>query len=189
MPCVVITGGPGAGKTTLLTELGRRGFATVAESARALIAERLAAGQGPRPDPWDFAVEIRRRDIENYERHRGDAGWTFFDRGVLEAVAMVHKARPLPAAELQALVRRSPFHPQVVVLPPWPEIYVTDAERDQGYDDAVRVHAAIVDWYAGLGYRIITLPPGPVAWRADQVLGALGDGAGEPGIMRRDRGT
>ena len=56
MPCVVITGGPGAGKTTLLTELGRRGFATVAESARALIAERLAAGQGPRPDPWDFAV-------------------------------------------------------------------------------------------------------------------------------------
>jgi hypothetical protein len=37
MPCVVITGGPGVGKTTLLAELRAQGYATVAESARAIM--------------------------------------------------------------------------------------------------------------------------------------------------------
>ncbi|MCW5658475.1 MAG: AAA family ATPase [Burkholderiaceae bacterium] len=36
---VGITGGPGVGKTTLLAELAARGYATVAESARAIISE------------------------------------------------------------------------------------------------------------------------------------------------------
>jgi predicted ATPase len=43
---VVLTGGPGAGKTTLLEELGAMGYAIVPESARAIIAERLAATPG-----------------------------------------------------------------------------------------------------------------------------------------------
>jgi predicted ATPase len=83
---VVITGGPGAGKTALLSELGRRGFRTVGESARAIIVERRAAGLSPRPRPLTFAEEILRRDIEKYEHARNHHGWVFFDRGVVEAL-------------------------------------------------------------------------------------------------------
>jgi predicted ATPase len=54
MPRIVISGGPGAGKTTLLGELAALGYATVEESARAIIAERLAAGKSRRPDPVVF---------------------------------------------------------------------------------------------------------------------------------------
>src|ERR671938_223494 len=65
-PRVVITGGPGAGKTTLLAELAARGYTTVEESARAIIAERLTSGASRRPSPLAFAREILRRDIEKY---------------------------------------------------------------------------------------------------------------------------
>jgi predicted ATPase len=54
MPHVIVTGGPGAGKTTLLAELAARGYATVEESARAIIRERLARGASRRPDAFDF---------------------------------------------------------------------------------------------------------------------------------------
>jgi hypothetical protein len=63
---IVITGGPGAGKTALIAALAAAGHATVAESARAIIAERRARGLPPRPDPPAFAREILRRDIDKY---------------------------------------------------------------------------------------------------------------------------
>ena len=53
MSRVVLTGGPGAGKTTLLATLAAMGFTTVEESARAIIAERLARGG------WDYSRQAR----------------------------------------------------------------------------------------------------------------------------------
>jgi predicted ATPase len=66
MPYVIVTGGPGAGKTTLLAELTALGYATVEESARAIITERLARRMSRRPDALAFAQAVLRRDIEKY---------------------------------------------------------------------------------------------------------------------------
>ena len=55
MPPVIVTGGPGAGKTTLLAALADMGYITVEESARAIIEERIARGERPRPDLVTFA--------------------------------------------------------------------------------------------------------------------------------------
>jgi len=55
---VPVAGGPGAGKTTLLAELAARGYATVEESARAIIRERLARSASRRPEGLAFAEEI-----------------------------------------------------------------------------------------------------------------------------------
>ena len=86
MPRFVITGGPGAGKTTLLAKLSALGYATVEESARAVIAERLARGVSARPAPPDFAREILRRDIAKYLAAPPTDEPVFFDRGVIEAL-------------------------------------------------------------------------------------------------------
>jgi hypothetical protein len=101
MPNVIVTGGPGAGKTTLLTELAALGYATVEESARAIIAERLASGASRRPDFPAFAREILRRDIEKYRGQPRTSNWVFFDRGVLDALGMLQEVAPLPARELK----------------------------------------------------------------------------------------
>src|SRR5262245_32381163 len=147
MPHVIVTGGPGAGKTTLLVELGKMGYETVDESARAIIAERIARGESPRPDPVTFAQEILRRDTQKYLDRPRTSGWIFFDRGLVEALAMLHDASPMPAAALKSVLATYPFHATVFVLPPWEAIYSTDAERDQSFSEAVEVHARVVRWY------------------------------------------
>jgi predicted ATPase len=75
---VVITGGPGGGKTTLLREFGRRGFATVEDTPRAIIRSRRALGLSPRPSPLEFAEQVLGRDVESYWQNSGQA-LTFFD--------------------------------------------------------------------------------------------------------------
>jgi len=177
MPHVIVTGGPGVGKTTLLAELAVRGHATVEESARAIIAERLARGASPRPEALVFAREILRRDIEKYLDPPRTSGWVFFDRGVIDALGMLHEASPLPPLELQSMLASYPFHPTVFVLPPWEAIYANDAERDQSYAEAVDVHAKVVRWYRSCGYVLDEVPRLPVARRAEHVLRILAHGA------------
>jgi predicted ATPase len=177
LPRVVITGGPGAGKTTLLAELAARGYATVEESARSIIAERLASGASRRPDHLAFAREILRRDTEKYFWHQHTSNWVFFDRGVIEAIGMVHEASPLPAEELEAMLLTYPFYPLVFILPPWEAIYTNDAERDQSFADAVSVHARLEQWYGLCGYVLHEVPRLPVSQRADHILRVLAESA------------
>lgn len=173
MPCVIITGGPGAGKTTLLRHLSTIGHETVDESARAIIAERLAQGLVPRPDALSFARDILDRDLDKYQRHRAARHWVFFDRSAIEAIGMLHEATPLTPDELQTLLDTCHFHPQVFVLPPWEDICTNDAERDQSYEQAIAVHDRVVRWYTACGYRLHEVPCLPVAQRAAHVLKVL----------------
>jgi predicted ATPase len=172
---VVITGAPGAGKTTLLAELAARGFATVEESARAVIAARLAQGSSPRPEPAAFAREILRQDIENFRAPPRSDGPIFYDRSSVEAIAMLHEALPLADEELESMLAAHTFHRTVFVLPPWEAIFVNDAERDQPFAHALDVHAKIVRWYGRCGYRIDEVPRLAVSQRADHVLRVLAE--------------
>ena len=113
-----------------------------------------------------------RRDVESYQQHSGQA-ITFFDRGVLDALAMVAEAAPERRPELVALAADYPYHPTVFVLPPWEEIYVTDDERDHTFTHAVRVSESLVAWYRSCGYHVDLVPKLPVAERCNHVLSAL----------------
>jgi len=175
MPRVIVTGGPGAGKTTLLAALAAMGYATVDDSARAIIAERLARGASRRPDALAFAREILRRDIEKYLAQPSTSRWVFFDRGLIDALGMLHEASPMPSIELAAMLASYPFHATVFVLPPWEVIYANDSERDQSFAEAVDVHAAVVRWYRSCGYALHEVPRLPVAERADHVLRVLAE--------------
>jgi predicted ATPase len=175
VPHIAITGAPGSGKTTLLAELSKLGYATVPESARAVIAERLARGQPPRPDPLSFAQEIFRRDAEKFERTPQGARHVFFDRGAVEAIGMLAEASTIESAELARLLESYRFHRQVFILPPWNAIYTQDAERDHTFEHALAVHAALTRWYSRCGYELVEVPCAPVAERARHVLRALAD--------------
>ena len=175
MPHVIVTGGPGVGKTMLLAELAAMGYATVEESARAIIAERLARGLSRRAGALAFAQEILRRDIEKYLNQPRSSTWVFFDRGLIDALGMLHAASPLPPRELEAMLASYPFHGTVFVLPPWEAIYANDTERDQSFAEAVDVHAKVLLWYRSCGYVLNEVPRLPVAQRADHVLRILAE--------------
>ena len=165
----ILTGGPGAGKTTLLNALGLLGYATVEESARAIIAERRAAGATPRPLPVQFAREILRRDIEKYEMTRGLPDSAIFDRGVVEALGVIQENETWPRLELERVLAAYPFAHPVFILPPWPEIYTVDAERDQTFEEAVTVYEKVVNWYSHCGYQLHEVDLCPVDERAKYV--------------------
>jgi predicted ATPase len=173
MPRAILTGGPGAGKTTLLQALAAKGLKTAPESAREVIAERRKQELSPRPPPLEFAVEILRRDSEKYRAAEGMNGWTIYDRGAIEAIGSLHAIASFQSQELRTLLDEHRVE-RVFILPPWPEIYTTDEERDQTADEAGRVHGLVAAWYRAVGYHPIEVTRAPVAQRLALVLHALG---------------
>jgi predicted ATPase len=169
---VVLAGVAGGGKTTLLRELAARGFATRGDSARETIAARLSRGLPPRPEPQAFAAAVLEADIAKHRSADGESGPVFFERGVVDALGMAAAAGALSPAQVQAHLARYPYDRRCFVLPPWPAIYVQDAERDHPFDEAAQWHPRIVAWYLRCGYEVVQVPPAPAAERADFVLRA-----------------
>jgi predicted ATPase len=96
----------------------------------------------------------------------------FFDRGLIDAALALERFGGEPAI---VTVGSRRFRKSVFLTPPWPEIYVTDAERPHGLDAAVKEYEHLLIAYPKLGYRTIVLPKIDVASRADFVTRTLGD--------------
>ncbi len=46
----------------------------------------------------------------------------------------------------------------VFLLPPWMEIHVSDNERFENYEEAMRIHECLASAYKDLGYHVIDVP-------------------------------
>ena len=178
MSLYVITGGPGAGKTTLLAALRRAGFAGVEEVSRQLIREQVARGSGQVPwlDLAGFAELARARMVAQYQHAaaRPPAGPTFFDRGLPDLLAYLAAAGQPVAAATHASVAAHPYAAPVFLAPPWPEIYVNDAERWQTFAEAEALYHALRRTYRALGYPTLDLPLASVSERVAFVRAVVG---------------
>ena len=169
----VLAGGPGSGKTTLLMALRELGYQTVGDSARALIAARLREGKSPRPDPETFARQILEMEILDYEKPRDGSGPVFHERSVVDALGGLRGLGVMTMTEVQSYLDRFPYHERVLLFPPWPEIYVTDTERDQTYEESVHVYERSRSFYEACGYRIVEVPRLEVESRVEFVRSFL----------------
>ena len=170
---VTISGCSGGGKSTLLAELRRRGFATIGEPGRRIVAEELK--RGGIALPWADAVAFARRAIEVSIADRATAEapwrWVFFDRGLIDAAAALQHLTGEPLVQSLGLVYR--YNKRVFLAPPWPEIYESDQERRHGLGEAIAEYDRLIGIYPSLGYDIHVLPKAGVAERADWILGSL----------------
>ncbi len=83
---------------------------------------------------------------------------------------MVQEVAPRSAAEVEAVIAGFRFHRTVFVLPPWPEIYIQDNERDHSLEHCFAVHETLVSWYSRCGYHLHEVPRLHAAERAAYVL-------------------
>ena len=170
---VVISGCSSGGKSTLLAELGRRGYAVVDEPGRRIVKDELE-GDGLAL-PWRDKTAFLRRAIAMALADRASAiasdAWTFFDRGLIDAAAGLQHLTGVPLLEKLGPSHR--YHRRVFLAPPWPEIYVQDAERRHGLDSAISEYSRLLEVYPSQGYEVSILPKASVTQRADFVLDKL----------------
>ena len=169
---VAITGGPGTGKTAVLQELDRRGFDCVAEVARQIILEQVHAGGDALPwaNTERYCPLMLERSIVSFLKHDPAYAITFCDRGIPDTLCYARLIRSSLESEIQEACRTYRYASRVFLAPPWKEIYETDTERKQSYEEAVRTYEQMTLAYQDCGYELIEIPRLDVTSRADFIL-------------------
>jgi len=175
---IVITGGPGAGKTTLLHEIQRNGYSYVPEVARGIIQVQVSSNGDALP--WKNATKYRdsmlKESIESFlsALTNPPEQKLFFDRGIPDTVAYSYLINVPISEKLESEVRKYRYNKQVFILPPWEEIYITDNERIQDFEEAVVTYKIMVETYKKLDYELIEVPKISVKQRVGFILHKAG---------------
>jgi predicted ATPase len=106
------------------------------------------------------------RSIEDYLRIDTDVP-VFFDRGIPDTLAY---ARLIGHPSSPEIAEQYRYNKKVFILPPWEEIYRTDSERKQTFQEAIDVCRRLEEEYAGNGYEVIEVPKVSAEERAQFVL-------------------
>ncbi len=151
----------------VLDELRSQGYATGDDAARSIIRERKRAGLSPRPEPLAFAQQVFEKEAKAY--HSVASSPSYFERGIVEAVASLFGAGALDEERVEQLLRDHPYQ-AVFIFPPWQDIYRMDDERDHTFDHSVRVYESTLGFYRRHDYEPIKVPKGSVGDRVQFIL-------------------
>ncbi len=151
--------------------LQERGFTCVEEVARQILREqnRIGGDATHWGDRKKFLELMLSHSIEAYQKViQHDV--VFFDRGIPELVGYCDFIGIDVPQRLADAVARYPYNSKVFIMPPWREIYTTDAERKQDFQEAVTTFERISMSYEQQGYQGVEVPLGSVAQRVDFIL-------------------
>ena len=155
-----------------MDELQRRSFACVPEAARRIIQEQVRSGGDA--VPWlhmeRYSTLMLQNSIGDYLMHASATSVTFFDRGILDSITHFRIAGLSLPNEALLLAQRYRYNPSVFLFPPWEEIYHTDSERKQSFEESVATYRVIQEVYIEYGYRLLEVPVASVPERADFIL-------------------
>jgi predicted ATPase len=97
----------------------------------------------------------------------------FFDRGILDTLCYMDMEKiPLPN-NLDRIVSEYRYNTKVFILPPWEEIYQTDSERKQSWQQAEYTFHQMKQTYQKYGYKLIQVPCARIEARAQFVLSQI----------------
>lgn len=157
----VITGGPGVGKTALLQELQKRLFTCVPEVAREIIREQVAI-QGDAL-PWKnqelYLQMMFDRSVDSYQTaNDNNNSLIFFDRGIPDSVTYAKIIGSGKTEAMEDVARLYRYNQNVFHLSPWRDIYNTDEERKQSWEEAVASSELNAKTYRRYNYTLIDVP-------------------------------
>jgi len=172
---IVITGGPGTGKSTIIEELAKRNFTCMKEISREVIlnARKNGSEQLFLTKPLLFSELLLEGRINQYiEAETKNVNLVFFDRGIPDVHAYMNYISidyPNTYLTKSNLYRYN----YIFLMPPWEEIYISDNERYENFEQALAIHNHLRRTYKGLNYNIIEVPKGTVEARTNFILDCI----------------
>lgn len=156
---IIITGAPGTGKSTLLKGLGEKGYEVYPEVAREVIIE--SQNHGTDVVPWKnlmaFTEEVLSRRVQDFKR-ADPAKTCFFDRGLPDSIAYIYWAGKEVLPHWSDWCEQIRGFSEVIICPPWNEIYATDSQRIESFEESIEIHEMMVKAYQRFNYSLTSLP-------------------------------
>ncbi len=172
---IVFIGGPGTGKSTILNELKRIGYTCMPEVSREVILEAKKEGidQLFLSEPLLFSEKLlkgREKQYVNANNIKADV--VFFDRGIPSVHAyMRYFNTDFPPIFLEK--SKEYKYTKVFQFLPWKEIYTSDNERYETFEESMKISTFLNDAYTELGYEIVNIPFGSIEDRCNFILNHL----------------
>lgn len=169
---IVITGGPGTGKSSLIHKLEAGGHECLHEISRqvTLEAQKQGIDQLFLEKPVLFSEKLLQgRMLQYREAAILSAENVFIDRGIPDVLAYMHFFNTEFPPLFIDVCKEHPYD-EVFILPPWKEIYKSDNERYESFEEAQRIYVSLLKTYRHFGYAPIEVPKGTLQNRIDFIL-------------------
>jgi predicted ATPase len=171
---ILLIGGPSSGKTTLIEALAKIGHICYPEISReiTLKARENGAEQLFLTQPLLFSEMLLEGRINQFKSAENEENLVFIDRGIPDIIAyMDFIGDTYPTHFTESCLKFK--YDKVFILPPWEEIYQSDNERYETYEEAVKIHEHLVKTYVNFGYNLIEVPKDNIENRLDFILNNL----------------
>ena len=157
---VVIIGGPGTGKSTIINGLIAKGYCCYPEISREVILEAKKDGieQLFLEKPLLFSellLEGRKKQFVNAQNEPHNI--VFIDRGIPDVLAYMHYIGD-SYPDFFDTDCRNHIYTKIFILPPWEDIYTSDNERYETYEQAKLIYNHLLETYERYGYNLIEVP-------------------------------
>ncbi len=110
----------------------------------------------------------------DFDQAIGDT--VIFDRSALDAVIWFDQTKTPLSEDLRRAALGLNYDRQVFLVPPWPEIYRLDADRQHSFDEALAGFRAICERLPDYGFTPVLVPKRSVSERADWLEAELAKG-------------
>ncbi len=172
---IVFIGGPGSGKTTIINALSDIGYCCYPEISRQVTIEAKQKGidQLFLTNPILFSEMLLEGRIKQYKSALlEDDNIVFLDRGIPDVLAyMKFLGDDYPSDfDLAGLNHK---YSKILVLPPWEEIYSSDSERYENFEQAKEIFIHLKETYQSYGYKLTEVPKGTVEERVQFILNSI----------------
>ena len=157
---IVIIGGPGTGKSTIIDGLIANGYCCYPEISREVTLEAKKQGieQLFLEKPLLFSellLEGRKKQFQDASQEPHDI--VFIDRGIPDVLAYMHYIGDSYPDFFDAACREHTYS-KIFILPPWEDIYISDGERYENFEQAKIIYKHLVETYQNYGYELIEVP-------------------------------
>ena len=167
---VVLTGAPSSGKTTLLNSVNHPEISCYSEVSRAVISSAQANGVH-RPfleNPLAFSEAIFENRLHDYFK-ASNTPVQLYDRGIHDVVAYLYELGDDVPCGMEEDCKNFTYD-KVFIFPPWEAIFEQDEQREEDFNEAKKLHIALVETYTTFGMKCIEVPLVSVAQRLAFIL-------------------